>query len=162
MLSEYSTIIGAVVGGSAAIIASYITLIRQFKYQEYQKHLERLEKAHIALSQIEREGSLIQSTASMRNESATKYDSEWLNNKERVDEFRAIIDVYMPHLSNLANELYIELTKFWYEHSIALSNKEDSIQPSQNFYDQVVPISEKIRELCSVIKLEISRSYQAK
>ncbi len=160
MLSEYSAIIGAAVGGSAAIIRSYITLNRQFRYQEYQKRLERLEKAHIALSQIEREGSLIQSTASMRNENATKYDSEWLSNKERVDELRAIIDLYMPHLSNVASDLYEELTKFWYEHSIALSNKEDSIQPSQHFYNQVVPISNNIQRLCKSIKLELTHSRQ--
>lgn len=161
MLSEYSAVIGAIVGASAAIITSYITLNRQFNYQERQKKLERLEKAHIALSKTAREGSLIQSTAAMRIDDATKYDADWLNNKELVDELRAIIDIYMPHLSHATNELYVELTKFWYEHSMAIANKGNGIELSQEFFNKVVPISETIRRKCNEIKAEISRSTQS-
>jgi hypothetical protein len=53
------------------------------------------------------------------------------------------------------NELYSYLTKFWHEHSMVLSVKQKGFELPQNFYNNVVPISENIQQTYAVIKCKI-------
>jgi hypothetical protein len=91
----------------------------------------------------------------MRAESAKDFDDSWLSDKEQVDEFRAMADLYLNGLSGKSEELYNLFTKFWYEHSMALSSKKEGHELSQSFYEKVGPISGQIQELCKSIKQQI-------
>lgn len=155
IITAASGILGALIGGGAAIVAANNTLNKQLEAQESKHRKEQLGRAHQAVSKIAREGSLIHSTAAMRGESAREFDVNWLSDKAQIDEFRAVADLYMGGLSGMSEELYGLLTKFWYEHSMALSVKQEGHDIPQTFYEKVVPISEQIQEICKSIKKEI-------
>jgi hypothetical protein len=157
IIPAISAIVGAAIGGGSAIIAANITLEKQLEAQDKRIRQESFKKALSVLSRLSREGSLIQSTATTRKESPVEYDEEWLSttNEAQLDEFLAIVDIYMPNQSETSKELYTELTKFWYEHSMMLSIKQNESDIPESFYDKVVPISIKIENLCKTIRNEV-------
>ncbi len=127
--------------------------------EEIANHKQRLLNVHIAISKIARDFSITALDINLRSGMTDlEYDKRYFESCEKLDEIRAVCDLYIPDTSKHLEKMYGQMNKFWgnFKEILRLTELNEPYEKKKYFQSEAIAAAAEIGSCAGEAKVRLS------